>query len=83
MADHVGSTLAFRYCREFVDRLTYSGLGNWLRALLPADSFAGKADEVQNQIVEIRRTCEELLNRNVADIKQSNKRGFDHLLPEL
>ena len=83
MADHVGSTLAFRYCREFVERLTCSGVGNWLRALLPANSFAGKADEVQNQIVEIRRLCEELLNRNVDDIKQSNKREFDRFLPEL
>lgn len=51
--------------------------------MLPADSFAEKADDVQNQIVQIRRLCEELLNRNVDDIKQSNKREFDRVLPEL
>ena len=47
-------------------------LGRWLIALSPTNSFSDKAAEVQDQIVHIRRLCEELLNKNVDIIKRSN-----------
>ena len=61
----------------FIRQLTSCGLGRWLRAMSPINSFAGKADEVQDKIVQIRRLCEELLNKNVDTIKRSNKGKLD------
>lgn len=44
-------------------------LGRWLRALTTSDSFTVKANEVQDVMVDIRRLCEELLDKNVHSIK--------------
>ena len=51
--------------------------GRWSRALLPINQFAQEAEEVQNRIVQIRRLCEELLNKNVDTIKQLNFGKYD------
>lgn len=48
------------------------GSRRWLRALSPTGSLSDTADEVQDDIVQIRHLCEELLNKNVDIIKRSN-----------
>lgn len=51
--------------------------GRWSRAFLPINQFAQEAEEVQNHIVQIRRLCEDLLHKNVDNIKQLNTGKHD------
>ena len=46
--------------------------GRWLKALGRPNSILDKAKEVQDAIMDIRRLCDELLDKNVNIIKQLN-----------
>ncbi len=56
--------------------LTSSPIGRWLRALGMSDSFLDKANVVQQEIVDIRRLCDELLSKKVHSIKVLNECKF-------
>ena len=46
--------------------------GRWLKALGAPNSILDKAKEVQDTMLDIRRLCDELLDKNVNVIKQLN-----------
>ena len=56
-----------------IERLLTSRIsGRWLKALGRPNSILDKAKEVQDTIVNIRRLCDELHDKNVNMIKQLN-----------
>ena len=71
--DHVSNFLKSRCFDNDVEKpLTCRILGRWLRALGRPNSILDKAKRVQEIIVDIRRLCDELLDKNVHSIKQLN-----------
>ena len=52
--------------------MTFRILGRWLKAFGRPNSVLDRVNKVQSDIVDIRRLCDELLDKNVHLIKQLN-----------
>ena len=62
---------------ERLEMLTNRILGRWLKAFGPANSIVDKTNKLQDEIVKMRELCEDLLNKNVDELKKSNKGEVD------
>ncbi|KAI2642295.1 hypothetical protein GGS21DRAFT_487150 [Xylaria nigripes] len=61
------------FCETAVEFYTKNGFHRWLKALGNSHSIEEKASVVEEAIVKVRLVCEELLNKNVADVKSLNE----------
>ncbi|KAI1113381.1 hypothetical protein F5Y14DRAFT_462432 [Nemania sp. NC0429] len=61
------------FCIATVTFYTMSGFSRWLKAIGRSSSLDEKAWAVEQAIVNVRLVCEELLNKNVADVKSLNE----------
>lgn len=61
------------FCIATVTFYTMSGFSRWLKAMGQSTSLDEKVLGVEEAIVNVRLVCEELLNKNVADVKSLNE----------